>query len=163
MVYTEIVKQAHLFAMAVVTGTVLLFIYDLLRVFRRVARHKMAGIAVEDMLFWIFCALWLFAFMYRQNDGVIRGFVILGAFGGMILYSVLFSRWVVKGGTAALRCVIRTVGRFFRIVTAPIRFLGRFFGKRIRESARRNKKKTGYLKKRLKKLGKAVRIGFSKL
>ncbi|MCC8028416.1 MAG: spore cortex biosynthesis protein YabQ [Lachnospiraceae bacterium] len=140
MVYSEIAKQAQLFALAIPVGAVLLFAYDLLRVFRRVAKHKTVGIAVEDMLFWMICALGMFAFMYRLNDGVIRGFIILGAFCGMLFYSILFSRWVVKGGTAALRFAVRIAGHFFCVITAPFRFSGRFFRQHLQKTARRNKK-----------------------
>ncbi|MCD7922678.1 MAG: spore cortex biosynthesis protein YabQ [Clostridiales bacterium] len=113
MIYSEIARQLQLFVQAVIVGAVLIFVYDLLRVFRRVVKHRVIGIAVQDMLFWMLCALGLFAFMYRQNDGIIRGFLILGAFCGMLFYRILFSRWVVKGGTAMLRCVFRAIGRFF--------------------------------------------------
>ncbi|MCD8132518.1 MAG: spore cortex biosynthesis protein YabQ [Clostridiales bacterium] len=163
MIYSEIARQLQLFVQAVIVGAVLIFVYDLLRVFRRVVKHRVIGIAVQDMLFWMLCALGLFAFMYRQNDGIIRGFLILGAFCGMLFYRILFSRWVVKGGTAMLRCVFRAIGRFFYVVSAPVRFFAGIMGRRMQKNVCRKKKMVRYMKKRLKKLGKAVRIGFSKL
>ncbi|MCD7982418.1 MAG: spore cortex biosynthesis protein YabQ [Clostridiales bacterium] len=163
MVYPEILKQAQLFVLAIPLGAALLFVYDLLRVVRRVVRHGTAGIAVEDMLFWIVSALLLFGFMYRQNEGVMRGFIILGAFFGMVFYRIFFSRRVVKGGTAVLSCIVRAFGRFFRAFCAPFRFFGSVFCSRFRKVFPIRKKSARSAKKQLKKIGKAVRIGFSKL
>ncbi len=163
MGYSEIIRQAQLFVHAVLTGAALLFVYDLLRMIRRIVRHRVIGIALQDMLFWMFCALWLFAFMYRQNDGIIRGFLVFGAFCGMCLYSVCLSRWVVKGGTAMFRSIFHVTGRFFYIISAPVRFFSGMLLSYMRKTERRNKKRVRYLKKRLKKLSKAVRIGVSKL
>lgn len=114
MVYPEIIKQAQLFVMAIPLGAAMLFVYDLLRIVRRVVRHGTAWIAVEDMVFWIVSAFLLFGFLYRQNEGIFRGFIILGAFSGMIFYRVLFSRRVVRAGTFALRTICRAVGRMLR-------------------------------------------------
>lgn len=163
MVYSEIIRQAQLFCLAVLTGTGLLFLYDLLRIFRRIVKHKTAGIAIEDMVFWLFCAFWLFGFMYRQNEGMIRGFIILGACIGMLLYNVLLSRWIVKGGTAALTWMFRMIYRILSLIGAPFRFLGRLCGKRFRVTGRFCKKNMRRVKKRLKKIGKAVKMGIYKL
>lgn len=163
MIYSEIIRQAQLFCLAVLTGVGLLFLYDLLRIFRRILKHGTIGIAVEDMFFWLFCAFWLFGFMYRQNDGIIRGFIILGACIGMILYNILFSRWIVKGGTAALTWIFRVIYRILYFVSAPLRFLGRLCGKRFRVTGRFCKKNMRCIKKRLKKAGKAVKMGIYKL
>ena len=140
MVYQEILKQAQLFVLAVPVGAALLFVYDLVRIVRRVVRHGTAGIAVEDMIFWIVSAFLLFGFMYRQNEGVIRGFIILGAFFGMIIYRIFFSRRVVAGGTFLFRCIVRAFGRAFNMLGAPFFLIGRFFGRRFRKIAPTRKK-----------------------
>ncbi|MCD8333316.1 MAG: spore cortex biosynthesis protein YabQ [Clostridiales bacterium] len=162
MDYEKIAQQAQLFLLAAVNGGALLLLYDLLRIFRRVCRHRMAWMAAEDLLFWLLGALWMFGFMHRFNEGVIRGFIILGAAAGMFLYAFLFSRWVVCGGTAVLSFLCRVVRRVVRFATAPLRFLFRLWGGRMRIAAHGAKKSAGYLKKRVKKAGKAVRIGLRK-
>ncbi|MCD8216530.1 MAG: spore cortex biosynthesis protein YabQ [Clostridiales bacterium] len=163
MLYGEIIKQAQLFGQAVGIGAVLLLLYDLLRIWRRIVRHRIVGMAVEDLLFWLFCALWLFGFMYRQNDGVIRGFIILGAAAGMFLYSILLSRWVVKAGTALLGGFFRIAGRVLRVATAPLRKLGGFCKSRMRQAGYRGKRYARRMKKRAARAGRAVRIGIKKL
>ncbi len=145
MFYGEILLQGQLFIQAVAIGAGMMFFYDLLRILRRLARHRMAWMAAEDLLFWLICAFVFFGFMYRQNEGVIRGFLILGAAIGMFAYLALVSRGVVRLGTAFLGAVFRALGVVFRVVTAPLRF----FVKIIKEP--------------LKKAGKAVKIGLGKL
>lgn len=134
----EIPRQAFLFLMAVGTGAGMLLVYDMLRIFRRIVKHRTPGIAVEDMIFWIACAFWLFRLMYQENDGSIRGFIILGAFLGMLLYNLGCSSLIVKGGTAILRIPAKVIGRW----------------------AQKNRKR---MKKRLKKVWKAVKMGLCKL
>lgn len=163
MVYGEIVRQGQLFAMAVLLGAGLLFLYDFLRIFRRILRHNVVGIAVEDILFWLFCALWMFGFMYRYNEGIIRGFLVFGAAVGMILYSVLASRYVVRAGTAVLRRILHVLHMIFYQISRPFRVIGRYMGKKARKVNRFRKKSVNGWKKQLKKIGKAVRIGLSKL
>ena len=91
MVYGEIIRQGQLFLLAAALGAGLLLCYDFLRIFRRLIRHKTWGIAAEDLLFWLCCALVMFGFMYRMNEGVIRGFLVLGTAVGMVLYSTEFT------------------------------------------------------------------------
>lgn len=163
MINQDIPQQARLFLLAASTGIGMLFVYDLFRIFRRVAKHGTTWIAIEDMFFWVGCAFWLFRLMYRQNDGNIRGFVILGVFAGMLIYSLGCSRFIVRGGTAILRFIVKTAAKIGKILSAPFRFVGRHMGRGARSAGRLCKKNGRYMKKRLKKLCKAVRMGLCKL
>ena len=75
----------------------MLLIYDVLRIFRRIVPHKLWLVGGEDLIFWIGSAAALFAMLYRENSGYIRGFVIGGVLVGMLIYNLIFSAWVVKG------------------------------------------------------------------
>ena len=163
MISQEIPHQGRLFLMAVATGAGMLLVYDFIRIIRRVVKHEAVGIAIEDMLFWISCAFWLFRLMYRENDGSIRGFVILGAFAGMLFYSLLFSKWVVRGGTAVLKFIVKIFTKIGRLLSAPFCFLGRRLGKGAGFFGRVCKKRCRRIKKRLKKVWKAVKMGLCKL
>ena len=163
MVSREIPHQARLFLLALATGAGMLLIYDLFRIVRRVIRHGTAAIAVEDMCFWIGCACWMFRLMCRENDGSIRGFVIIGAGVGMLLYCMLLSRLIVRGGAAAFGFLVNILAKIFGFLTAPFRFLGRQAGKSIVFWGRLCKKRGRGAKKRLKKIWKAIKIGLCKL
>ena len=97
-----ILKEADVLLASFLTGMILLFVYDLLRIIRRLISHKSWMTGAEDLLFWIGSAVALFAMLYRENSGYIRGFVIGGVMVGMLFYNLLFSSWVVKGSVFLL-------------------------------------------------------------
>ena len=129
MVSPEIWQQGQLFVQAVFFGIAMLFVYDLLRIFRRVAIHGTVWIAVEDMFFWVISAFVLFQFLYQKNDGKVRGFVILGMFLGMLLYGKSFSSIVVHFGTFILKKICGGVRWIFRVFMKPVRILMKPIGK----------------------------------
>ena len=105
-VSAEIIKEADVLLAAFLTGALLLFIYDVLRIVRKIVPHKMWLVGVEDLLFWIGSALALFAMLYRENSGYIRGFVIGGVLVGMLLYNLLLSAWIVAGSVFLLKKIL---------------------------------------------------------
>ena len=151
-----ILKEADILLKSLATGVILIFVYDLLRIIRRLVPHGTVWIAVEDFLFWAGSAIAIFVMLYRENDGYLRGFSIGGVVLGMILYSLLLSRFVVKGSVFILEKVLYVL---FRPLVCILRLLRRPF----RFCARRGRKMGRFLKKRLKKFLKTVRIGLCKL
>ena len=89
----NILREADFMAVSMLSGCVLVFIYDVLRIFRKLVTHGTIALAIEDMLYWTFCALFIFAMLYRKNDGLIRGFAIGGIVTGMLVYNYLISSW----------------------------------------------------------------------
>ena len=115
------------------------------------------------MFFWVISAFVLFQFLYQEDDGKVRGFVILAMFLGMLLYGRLFSRGVVKGGTFLLQRLCGGARHFFRGIMKPVKIMVRPVGKCAQCLRRICKKRNRYVKKRLKKLWKAVKMGLYKL
>ena len=123
-----ILKEADILLKAFATGVILIFVYDLLRIIRRLIPHGTVWIAVEDFLFWAGSALTIFAMLYRENDVYLRGFSIVGVALGMLLYSLLLSRFVVKGSVFILEKVLyvllRPLIRLGRLFFRPVRACG---------------------------------------
>ncbi len=149
MISLEITAQGWLFLYGIFCGSCLLLTYDMLRIWRRVVKHGVVWMAVEDVIYWCFCACVIFAMLYRQNDGRIRGFVMLAIALGMLLYHFCFSRHVLKGGVAVLRGVIKVLHAVCKVLFAPEIFVC--------------KKISKMCKKQLKKVWKAIRMGLCKL
>lgn len=103
---------------AFLLGVRVCFIYDWLRILRRAIPHGDGTVALEDILFWIYCGAEVFLLMQRESDGNMRWFAMLGAFAGMLLYRRLVSPWFVKYLSRALRKIIGWILR-------PLRFLKR--------------------------------------
>ena len=92
---------------AIQLGIKLTFIYDGIRMFRILIKHKDAVISIEDIVFWIYAAVIIFKMQLEQSSGMLRGFCILGMFLGMYLYSKILGERLVllaeKGITLSKR------------------------------------------------------------
>lgn len=121
----SIMEEVYFFINSLLMGIMITFVYDLLIIFRKVVRHNHFCISLEDLLFWIACAIGIFAMLYEENNGVPRWFAIAGAAVGMILYKVTVSRLFIKLMTAALTVVLRALGKVVAIIAKPFAFAGR--------------------------------------
>lgn len=155
-VSAEILKETDVLLVSFFTGMILLFVYDLLRIIRRLIPHKAGFIGVEDLMFWIGCAIALFVMLYRENSGYIRGFVIGGVLAGMLVYNLAFSSWVVKGSVFILEKLLFLLSR-------PLVWTARLMRRPAGALKKAAKKVLRFFKKQLKKIWKAVRISLCKL
>lgn len=121
---------------ALLMGVFITFVYDILRIIRRVFPHGNFMISLEDMLFWIYCAVKVFVLMYTESNGTLRWFAILGALVGMLAYKKLLSVPFVKYTSMGLRKVLEVVVKIGRFVFHPI-FLLLEKSKRITNTGKR--------------------------
>ena len=146
---------------ALFMGIFITFIYDLLRIFRKVVPHRGFFVSAEDLLFWIYCAEEVFLLMYHESDGTLRWFAVLGALTGMFLYRKLVSPFFVKYVSMALNSMLKLLGRVLRFLSKPLKILcrrtgtamgraGRKVGRRLRQLRRILKNKLTYFLKKLK-------------
>lgn len=80
---------------AIKLGIKLTFIYDGIRMFRILIKHKDIFISVEDVIFWMYAAVIIFEMQLKLSDGMFRGFCILGMLLGMYLYSKILGEYLV--------------------------------------------------------------------
>ncbi len=97
-------------------GIFITFVYDLLRILRRVIRHNNFFVSLEDFLFWVFCALAVFALMYSMGNGNLRWFAVFGALGGMFVYLKTVSPLFVRVAAGFFKKVVGIVLRFCRFL-----------------------------------------------
>ena len=76
--------EGMVFVEAVLAGMIVCWGYTCIRKFRRVIKHNLLAIAIEDLLFWIGTAIYLFVQIYHTNDGSIRWYFVLGVVFGLI-------------------------------------------------------------------------------
>ena len=131
-------------------GIFITFVYDLLRVFRRVIPHAAVFVSLEDMAFWIYCGAEVFLLMYRESDGSLRWFAVLGALLGMFLYKKLVSGLFVKYVSLVLNKLLQAVGKLLKFMCRPFRFAGRKAGKGARRAG-------GRLRRLFRNMGRAVK------
>ncbi len=139
--------ELQFFLISILWGGVLLLAYDMLRILRRLVKHGVFLIAVEDMIFWLAASLFIFTMIYRINNGIIRGFSIIGMLLGIILYHFSVSDVLVKSVTKLIQTLLSPFKAAINQVIRFIRFLWKL-----------GKKVINKLLFRLKKIRKSVRI-----
>ena len=110
---------------ALLMGIFITFIYDILRIFRRVIPHGKLAVSMEDICFWIYCAARVFLLMHHESNGTLRWFAVLGALVGMLLYKKLFSGFFVKWVSTGLQKVVQLLEKITSILFYPFRAAGK--------------------------------------
>lgn len=147
----SIFQEADFFAVSVMSGCFMVFLYDILRVFRKLVKHGAVFTALEDVIYWILAALFIFAMLYRKNDGLIRGFAIGGILIGMLFYNHFISPRTVKA-------VVWLVQKMIYIFSFPFRMMKRVLRRPAAFCRRKGVRVRKKIKKLLKKIYKAGKI-----
>lgn len=132
-----ILKELQFFGLAVIRGVLILIIYDLLRIFRRVVPHGVCAVALEDVLYWAGTALLIFQLLYRENDGAVRGYALFAVAVGMLFYHQTVSGWLVEHIAGILNWCFGILLKPFRIVWKKVvqvcRMAVRFYKKKLKK------------------------------
>ncbi len=151
------VSEGEFLLHSLIMGVFITFVYDILRIIRRVIPHGGFWVSVEDMVFWLYCGVEVFLLMYHESNGTLRWFAVIGAMTGMILYIKLVSSLFVKWVSAALGWLLGLLGKLLRWIFRPVGFAGRKAKRGMGKLARRQKR---FLKNRLTFFLKALKINF---
>ncbi len=79
-------REARLLLQSISVGAVLMMVYDLIRLFRSLVPHRSL-------------------FLYRENDGALRFYIIGSIFVSMLFYDRIISRNLQKLLKLVLRCI----------------------------------------------------------
>lgn len=141
---------------ALLTGIFITFVYDVIRIFRRVVPHNSFFVSLEDLGFWIYCGGTVFLLMYHESNGELRWFAVFGAVAGMLFYRKLFSPPFVKYVSFVLSKILEGLGKILRWLLRPFQLILGSIGRGIRRIGRRIRKA---IKMRLTYLLKMLKIG----
>ena len=133
---TEILGELDFLLRSMLLGAMITFLYDTIRVFRRVVRHNGIFVSAEDLAFWIFCSICIFDLLYRENNGMLRWFVIMGAAAGMGVYKATIGRFFVKYVSLLFQKIFRTAGKALHFLTKPLRRLSCFLKKQLTKAGK---------------------------
>lgn len=149
-------QELGLFLVSLVTGNLLVVLYDLLRIIRRVIPHRNAVVAVEDVLYWLLCGFVVFILLFHNSDGVVRGFVIGGISLGMLAWNHYISTYTVEPVSRLLRWIGGKIAR-------PLRFCGKILLRPLRIVSKYIKSSVHHIGSRIKKQIRAWKIAFRKM
>lgn len=146
---------------ALLMGIFITFVYDILRIFRRVIPHGIFWVSIEDIGFWIYCGVKVFLLMYHESNGTLRWFAVLGALVGMLLYKKLISGFFVKGASFLLQKLLNFLVKIGIILLKPLADLLKKAQKaaavRKTKASQEKKHRRWQLKKKLTFLGKMLK------
>ncbi len=85
-----IANELSIFISACLSGNLICLTYYMLRVIRRLVKHSLLWVSIEDLVFWVGAAVYLFIEMYRTCSGSIRWYFVLGVLvGGVVTVGVV--------------------------------------------------------------------------
>lgn len=116
---------------ALIMGIFITFLYDIIRIFRNLFPHNAFLTALEDLGFWVYCAIRVFILMYHESDGTLRWFAVLGALAGMLLYKKTISKFLVKYVSLVLGKIIEFLGKPIKKMARALKKVGRFLRKKL--------------------------------
>lgn len=154
-IHPAIGQEAAFLGVSLLSGMGLFFLYDIFRIFRRIIPHGNIWIGVEDIFYWLLSTAVVFVMLYQENDGMVRGFAIGGIIAGMLCYYFFLSRLVIRVHVTILQAVLGLLKKIFGFLKKPLVFV-------LRPFYRLGKRGIVFLKKQLKKMIKAFKIGVSK-
>lgn len=81
-------EEFMVFVLAVLSGAIVRLVYKCISCFREIVKHSLAVMGIEDFIFWMSTALYLFVQIYHTSDGSIRWHFVLGVVFGAAFASI---------------------------------------------------------------------------
>ena len=85
---TGIQEEFMVFLAAVLSGGIIRLVYRCISCFRQIVRHNLTVIGIEDLIFWIGTAVYVFVQIYHTTSGSIRWHFVLGVVFGAVISSL---------------------------------------------------------------------------
>lgn len=117
----SIIKEVEFLGYSFLTGVLILILYDILRIFRRVFIHSAGAIGVEDFMYWMLVTFFIFSMLFRENNGAIRWFSVVGIFLGMVLYNVTISLFFVKYVSLFFIKIRKLIEKLLQFILKPLK------------------------------------------
>lgn len=136
----DIVQEAVFFLHSVFMGVIITFVYDWFLILRKLIKHGTLWISLEDFLFWLACGLGVFYMLYRENNGILRWFTVIGAMLGMACYKWLISKKFVHIMSTCIYKIMWILFRILQVIVKPLKWL-----------VKKLKKLTNFLRKKIRK------------
>lgn len=89
-------KELIVFLQAALAGNVVYLIYCVLRVLRRIVKHNLFWISLEDLIYWIGVGVYLFIRIYQTSNGMIRWYFVVGILVGGLATHRIVQKFVKK-------------------------------------------------------------------
>lgn len=119
----SISEQSYIFALTIIIGFFVGFVYDLFRILRKTIKHANIIIQIEDILYWIFVSVVMFYILLSKNYGEVRAFSIIGAFLGMLIYFLTLSQIFLPITVKIINFIKKIILFVVKIILIPVKFV----------------------------------------
>ena len=124
-----VTNQAYLFLIFVINGLLIGFIFDVFRILRISFKTKDFVTYIQDIIFWLITGTIVLYSIFVFNNGEIRFYMFLGIGIGVILYIILFSKYIIKFTVQLIKILKNTIHKFLNIIFIPITFIKKLLKK----------------------------------
>ena len=114
-----IVEQVYIFMYSIIGGAIAAFFYDFLRIKRRAIKTNVLILGLEDILYWLAAAIFLFLMVYKSNSGEMRGYIFIGNIIGVLLYESLISNIFIKSSVMIINIIKKILIFIFKVLSYP--------------------------------------------
>ena len=159
----DIVQEVVFFLHSILMGLVITFAYDWVLIVRKLFRHGRFLMSVEDFIYWFVCGIGVFYMLYKENNGVLRWFAVMGAALGMLFYKLIIKNRFINIMSTCIHKIMWFIFRVIQIVLKPVKCLFLAARRCVRFVLRKLKKVKEFIKKRLTACLKTIRIILHKL
>lgn len=111
-------------------------VYDAFRVFRKAVKTGRIVTNVQDLLYWLIVSVIMFLTLFFSNDGELRAYLFVGAFLGVVLYTLLFSKIVMGSSLFIIRIATTVVKAMVRFISIPVKCIIKYI-MRMRENIKK--------------------------
>lgn len=153
-----IVQEVTFFLHSILMGLIITFAYDWILIFRKLFRHGKFWMSVEDLFYWFVCGISVFYVLYRENNGVLRWFAVMGAAIGMLFYKWTVKNLFVSIMSTYIHKIMWFVFRVIQVVLKPLKCLFSAVRRCVRFLNKKFKKVKEFIKKRLTVFIKTLRM-----
>ena len=90
-------QEFSIFLSACLNGILVCSVYGAIRIFRRLFRHSLFWVSLEDLVYWVWFGIYIFTELHRTCSGRIRWYFVLGVllgafFAGNIIFKFIKNR-----------------------------------------------------------------------
>lgn len=131
----EVNTQTLVFLQSLALGFALGLLYDVFRIFRLAIRHSSAILFLEDMAYFITCAVITFLFALSAVNGHVRVFLVIGELLGATVYYFSLGVLVMNISKAIIRFVKALLYLLYRVFLRPVIRLASFILRKLSKVA----------------------------
>lgn len=119
----DIIQEVSFFMHSTIMGITITFAYDWFLIIRKLIKHNTLWLSLEDLVFWLACGISVFYMLYRENNGVLRWFTVIGALVGMLCYKLLVGKKFVHIMSTCIYKIMWLGFKILQIIVKPLKWL----------------------------------------